>query len=171
VAIGVGSLLLRLEVLPLPSNERQLALGVLYAATLAGALLVPVPRGLARMRPVVVLGAGVGAVVLATAIAGRPPAVPFTAWALPLSMIGALCEEALFRRVAYSWLERNGTVVAVVGSAVLFAAIHLPFYGLAALPVDLGAGLLFGWQRWASGTWMVPGATHAAANILAMMVR
>jgi hypothetical protein len=37
------------------------------------------------------------------------------------------------------------------------------------VPVDLGAGLVFGWQRWASGTWTVPAATHAADNVLAVL--
>jgi hypothetical protein len=47
--------------------------------------------------------------------------------------------------------------------------VHLPAYGVAALPVDLGAGLLFSWQRWASGTWTVPAATHAFANALVVL--
>jgi hypothetical protein len=33
----------------------------------------------------------------------------------------------------------------------------------------VGAGLLFGWQRWASGTWTVPAATHAVANALVVL--
>jgi len=36
-------------------------------------------------------------------------------------------------------------------------------------PVDLGAGLLLSWQRWAGGSWGVPAATHAAANLLAVL--
>jgi hypothetical protein len=47
----------------------------------------------------------------------------------------------------------------------------VPLYGVAALPVDLGAGLLLSWQRWAAGTWTVPAATHAAANLLAVVLR
>jgi membrane protease YdiL (CAAX protease family) len=57
----------------------------------------------------------------------------------------------------------------VLGGAVLFAAVHVPLYGWAALPVDLGAGLLLGWQRHASGTWLVPAATHAVANLLVVV--
>ena len=49
--------------------------------------------------------------------------------------------------------------------------MHVPLYGVAAFPVDLGAGLLLSWQRWASGTWTVPAATHTAANVLAVMLR
>jgi membrane protease YdiL (CAAX protease family) len=56
--------------------------------------------------------------------------------------------------------------VAIVGSAVAFALVHLPAYGTSALPVDLGAGLLLSWQRWASGTWTVPTATHGVANLM-----
>jgi hypothetical protein len=43
-------------------------------------------------------------------------------------------------------------------------------YGVAA-SVDLGAGLLLSWQRWASGTWTVPAATHAAANLAMTVMR
>ena len=52
---------------------------------------------------------------------------------------------------------------------MLFALVHLPAYGVVALPVDLGAGLLLSWQRWASGTWTVPAGTHAFANVLAVL--
>ena len=112
--------------------------------------------------------AGVGLAVLA---AGRPVAAPLGSTALPLAILAAVAEEALFRRAAYGWLERSGPVIAVLGSALLFALVHVPLYGVAAFPVDLGAGLLLSWQRWASGTWTVPAATHTAANVLAVMLR
>jgi hypothetical protein len=32
--------------------------------------------------------------------------------------------------------------------------------------VDLGAGLVFGWQRHAAGTWTAPALTHAAVNLV-----
>jgi membrane protease YdiL (CAAX protease family) len=62
-------------------------------------------------------------------------------------------------------------VLALVGTSLLFALVHVPLYGWAVFPVDLGAGLLFGWQRWAAGTWTVPAATHAAANLLVVIAR
>ena len=108
---------------------------------------------------------------VAALAAGRPIPAPLGTWALPLAVLAAVAEEALFRRAAYGRLERYGPAVAVVGSALLFAAVHLPLYGAAALPVDLGAGLLFSWQRWASGTWVVPAGSHAAANVLAVVLR
>ena len=98
--------------------------------------------------------------------------MPFAAWALPLSVLAAVAEEALFRRVAYGWLARWGVPVAIVGSARRCSPlVHVPLYGMAVLPVDLGAGLLLGWQRWATGTWTVPAVTHAAANVLATVMR
>src|SRR5579875_471075 len=81
-------------------------------------------------------------------------------------ILAAGAEEVFFRRFLYGWLAVRGAAPAVVGSAVLFAAVHLPAYGPAALPVDLAAGLLLGWQRWAAGTWTAPAATHALANLL-----
>jgi membrane protease YdiL (CAAX protease family) len=96
---------------------------------------------------------------------------PFSRWAIPLTVIAAVAEEVLFRRVAYGWLLRWGAPVAVIGSALAFAVLHVPLYGIAVLPVDLGAGLLLSWQRWATGTWTVPAATHAAANVIATVLR
>lgn len=75
-------------------------------------------------------------------------------------------EELLFRRLLYGALAVFGAAAAVGGSAVVFAAVHVPAYGVAAFPIDVAAGLLFGWQRWASGTWTASAVTHAAANVL-----
>ena len=87
---------------------------------------------------------------------------------LGLALGAAVAEEALFRRVLYERLLRFGVVAAVVGSAGVFALVHLPAYGVAAMPVDLGAALLLSWQRYASGRWTVPAVTHAVANLLAV---
>jgi membrane protease YdiL (CAAX protease family) len=89
--------------------------------------------------------------------------------ALVLGIGAAIAEELFFRRLVYGTLAAWHPIVAVVGSAVLFALIHVPLYGAAVFWVDLGAGLLFSWQRWASGDWRAPAATHAVANILAVV--
>jgi membrane protease YdiL (CAAX protease family) len=106
----------------------------------------------------------VGAVVVGGPVADRRVGVV----AGGLALVAAVAEEALFRRVLYDRLLRFGVVGAVVGSAVVFALVHLPAYGVAAMPVDLGAALLFSWQRYASGRWTVPAVTHAVANLLAV---
>ena len=171
VLAGIGILLLRLGILRTPDATRVPLLAVVFVTILVTSLLVPVPRDAARLQPVLVTVVGLAGVVLAAVAAGRPVAAPLGSTALPLAMLAAVAEEALFRRAAYGWLARSGPVVAVLVSALLFAAVHLPLYGVAAFPVDLGAGLLLSWQRWAAGTWTVPAATHAAANVLAVMLR
>jgi membrane protease YdiL (CAAX protease family) len=136
-----------------------------------GLASIAVPMGHERphLAPGLALLWGFGAVVVAANVAGSPVPLPWNAAALPLSLLAAVAEEALFRRLAYARLEPFGTAVAIVGSAVLFGLVHVPAYGLTALPVDVGAGLLFGWQRWASGTWTLPAATHAVANALVVL--
>lgn len=132
-------------------------------------IAVPLERERPHLAPGLALLWGFGAVAVAANVSGSPVPLPWSAAALPLSLLAAVAEEALFRRLAFARLERFGVVVAVVGSALLFGLVHVPAYGLAALPVDVGAGLLFGWQRWASGTWTVPAATHAFANALVVL--
>jgi membrane protease YdiL (CAAX protease family) len=177
-----------LEALPAGARTGVLAAGYL-ALGLAAAAAIPVRRaaGLGRSsdrqgtgsrpspgtrgRALAVLLLGLAVVAAAALLAGPVPPLPAGATALALSLLAAIAEEALFRGALYGLLQRRGAVVAVVASAVLFALVHVPSYGLAAVPVDLGAGLLFGWQRWASGRWTVPAATHAAANLLAVILR
>ena len=173
VALGVVAMLARSRLAALPPTGRVVALAAIAGSILLASLLVPVPRDrvAARLSSWLGLAIGLVAVGLATIASGPPVPLPFVAWAIPLSILAAVAEEALFRRVAYGWLRRWGVLVAVVGSASLFALIHVPLYGIAVLPVDLGAGLLFSWQRWATGTWTTPAATHAAANVLATVLR
>lgn len=171
IATGLAALLVRPALVRLPPSARVATLVALTAVVAAAALTVPVARDRHRVRPAAALAIGLGGVALASLAAGRPVAAPLGAWALPLAIAAATAEEALFRRSLYGWLARGGPAVAVAGSALAFALVHVRAYGLAVLPVDLGAGLLLSWQRWASGTWSVPAATHAAANALAVTLR
>jgi membrane protease YdiL (CAAX protease family) len=119
-----------------------------------------------------VLAVGLAGVTAAALAAGPAFALPADTTAVGLDVVAAVAEEALFRGALYQLLDGRGrATLAVAGSAVLFALVHAPLYGAAALPVDLGAGLLLAWQRWASGRWTVPAATHAAANLLAVILR
>ena len=132
-------------------------------------IAVPLERGRPHLPTSLALLWGLGAVAVAANVSSSPVPLPWSAAALPLSLLAAVAEEALFRRVGYGRLERFGAAVAIAGSAVLFGLVHVPAYGITALPVDVGAGLLFGWQRWASGTWTVPATTHAFANALVVL--
>ncbi|MFN8234034.1 MAG: CPBP family glutamic-type intramembrane protease [Actinomycetota bacterium] len=169
--LGLIGLLLRSSILTLPSETRVLALAMLFVAIAFVALRAPVPASTARTRPAVVLAVGAGAVLITTAAVAPVAPAPLGPWALPLALLAAVAEEALFRRALYGWLEPIGPAVAVAATAAAFALLHLPLYGTSALPVDLGAGLLLSWQRWASGTWTVPAATHGLANVLAVSLR
>jgi membrane protease YdiL (CAAX protease family) len=169
VALACALLAARAWVAPMSGAVRPAAGAALFASVLVGSLVVPARRGIRRVSPAVATLVGLAALGGASAVAGTAVPLPGARWVLPLSLLAAVAEEALFRRVAYGHLERWGAVVAVVGSATLFAAVHLPLYGVAVLPVDLGAGLLFGWQRWATGSWVTPAATHSAANVVAVL--
>jgi membrane protease YdiL (CAAX protease family) len=168
VLSGAVVLLARPFVGGLPS-ARVLLFAFAYATIGLAAIAVPATRQRPRLAPPIVLGLGLVSIALSAVSAGTPVPAPWTSAALPLSLLAAFAEEALFRRVLYSRLIRHGAVVAIGLSAVMFGLVHLPAYGTAALPVDLGAGLLFGWQRWASGSWTVPAVTHGAANLLAVL--
>jgi membrane protease YdiL (CAAX protease family) len=196
LAAGLVFLLARPALATTAAAVPLLAVG--YLAMAAAALAVPAagrtaaPGGPAPARPVhgdkaglasagqgaegapplgwaMPLGIGLVAVAAAGSVAGPAPPPRVGAAAAGLGVLAAVAEEALFRRLLYlRLLARYGTVAAVLGSAVLFALVHLPAYGTAALPVDLGAGLLLSWQRSASGRWTVPAITHAVANLLAV---
>lgn len=169
VVAGIAILLARPLVTGSPSGRVWL-FAASYAAIGLASLAVPSPAERpSPLSPAVVLGLGLVAVAIATVVAGSPAPSPWGAATLPFGVLAAVAEEALFRRAAYGRLIRFGAPVAVVASAALFALVHLPAYGTTALPVDLGAGLLLSWQRWASGTWTVPAATHAAANLVAAL--
>lgn len=171
LVLGCVLLLARLRVLTVPGDARPLLLAAILGSVAVAGVLVPVSSDRARLPRRVVLGIGLAGVGAAALAAGRPVAFPSTAWAIPLALLAAVAEEALLRRVLYARLEPAGIAVAIGVTAVLFALLHVPLYGWAAFPVDLGAGLLLSWQRWASGTWTVPAATHAAANLLATVMR
>lgn len=166
---GVTLLAARLPLLTLPAGARVAAFTALLAGVGAASWLAPTQRAAGKLPRIVVLAIGLAAVSVASAVSGRPPGLPAGGWTLPLALGAAVAEELLFRRLAYAALARRSEALAVVVTAVAFALVHLPLYGVAALPVDLGAGLLFSWQRWASGSWTVPAATHAAANLMAVI--
>jgi membrane protease YdiL (CAAX protease family) len=136
------------------------------AAALSVPDATPAPGALGRL-PVLILG--LAAIAMVAWVVGPWPPLRLGWTGAPIGVLAAVAEEALFRRLAYGRLLRFGAGVAIVGSALAFALLHVPLYGVAVLPVDLGAGLLLSWQRWASGTWTVPAATHAAAELLAVL--
>ena len=165
-AAGLGLLALRVVPGARTATVEALTFGAITAVALAG----PRRRERAGVHPVLVTAAGVGAVLLAGRAGGSPlPAPAVRPLTVALDLFAAVAEEAFFRRFLYERFLRSGPTSAVAVTAVLFAAVHVPVYGASVFWVDLGAGLLFGWQRWASGTWTAPAATHAVANLLVIL--
>jgi membrane protease YdiL (CAAX protease family) len=173
VPAGLALLLSRLTLVPGASSTVP-ALALTFAALAATSLAAPrtpadETAALATW-PVVVVGAcAVAIAAFASTLPGPAlPSRPGTT-VLVLAVAAAVAEEAFFRRLLYGRLLRWGAAAAVAGSAVVFGLVHLPLHGTAALPVDLGAGLVLSWQRWASGGWAAPAATHALANVVAVL--
>lgn len=168
-----------LGTLALASRTVSPAAPIVAAVVGAAGLVTPV-AGEPVQRPApatawLALAVGLAAFLLAPVVAqvidgeGRAATwVPPTAGAVATGIVAAVAEEAFFRRLVYGALRPLfGVAAAIGGSALLFAIVHVPQYGWATLPVNLGAGLLLGWQRRASGGWAVPAVTHAAANVMA----
>jgi membrane protease YdiL (CAAX protease family) len=174
VAAGCAALTARPLLLNVAGGRPAPVLTVLFLSLLSVSLVWPAAAGPATTspaRPVLpVLALGIGAFVVGRVlVAGSPPAAPATALVVGLNTLAAVAEEAFFRRLVYGALLAAGPGAAVIGSAVLFAAVHVTVYGAWVLPLDLAAGLLFGWQRQATGSWVVPAATHAVANLLVVL--
>jgi membrane protease YdiL (CAAX protease family) len=170
VLAGSVALLLARPVLS-ATPSAPLVLIALYAAIGSAAVVVEVAPGdaPAALAPSTVLMFGLVGLGTVAWMSGTPVPIPWSPWAPVLGVCAAVAEEALFRRLAYGRLLRFGVPAAIFGSALAFALLHVPLYGVAVLPIDLGAGLLLSWQRWASSSWTVPAATHAAANLMAVI--
>jgi membrane protease YdiL (CAAX protease family) len=115
-----------------------------------------------------VVALGIGAFAAGRLLGGHSPS-PATVRLVALNSLAAVAEEAFFRRLAYRALLPGGAAVAVAGSASLFALVHVTVYGFWVLPIDLAAGLVLSWQRWATGSWAAPALTHVLANVLVVI--
>ena len=62
------------------------------------------------------------------------------------------------------WAGEIGTVAAVVVGAAVFALIHLPRYGLAAMPLDAAVGLALGGLRVLTGRVLPCAVAHTVAD-------
>jgi len=177
VAVGFVLLLGRLWLIregALSPPMLAVVFGALAAASLAGPQDPPSATAVRARAPLPPMAAmALGAVAVGGAAVARARSGPAissrTTLVVVVAVVGAaIAEEAFFRRLLYGRLLRLGPAVAVVGSALAFGAVHVPLHGTASFPVDLGAGLVLSWQRWAGGRWEVPAATHALANVLAV---
>jgi membrane protease YdiL (CAAX protease family) len=156
------------------SSHPGTLLVVLFVALLAVGASWPLPddasrprAGLARTTAVVLIG--VAAFALGRVVGGGHAPVPATLAFVAANTLAAVAEEAFFRRLCFGLLAPAGTAWAVFGSALLFAVVHVTTYGWWVLPLDLAAGLVFGWQRATTGSWSAPAVTHVVVNLLVVL--
>jgi len=168
--VAAGCLLLMARPLPIPALILLFTALLLAGSTWPVAGLIDRPvidRSIDQTWPVMLIG--LIAFAAGRLIGGGHPLLPATSGAIALNTLAAVAEEAFFRRLLFGLLLPFGVAAAIGGSAVVFALIHVTVYGWWVVPLDLAAGLILGWQRSASGTWTVPAATHAVANLLVVL--
>jgi membrane protease YdiL (CAAX protease family) len=175
-AAGCALLVVRpllLRVTSDPTSLLVLLFVVLLAAGVGWPMAAPAEESMTNtagpMVAAAVLVAGVAAFA-AGRLVGWPGIAAVSGRFVVLNGLAAVAEEAFFRRFVFGVLQRHGVALSIAGSSLLFAIVHVTVYGMWALPIDLAAGLLLGWQRWATGSWRVPAVTHVVANVL-MVVR
>ena len=114
-----------------------------------------------------VAGLVVGAVLLAPLTAGSLSARGldgFWTWAALAALIATLEEIAIRGALYRRWSYEAGPVAAIVAGAVVFALIHLPRYGWAAMPLDAAVGLALGGLRALTGRVLPCAVAHTVAD-------
>ena len=85
--------------------------------------------------------------------------------------VAPVAEEVLFRGLLLPGLaQRMGTAVALLVSAAVFAAFHIPSHGPLGAILPGVLGLVFGWARLRSGGLAAPILLHATNNLLVTML-
>jgi hypothetical protein len=90
-----------------------------------------------------------------------------------MTLVIGFAEETLFRGVIFEALRIRGSVVAVVGSSLLFAATHAlnalggdPIHVMVQIATALGVGVAFGALRIRMGTIVPLILVHAAIDFV-----
>lgn len=112
-------------------------------------------------------GLMVGAVLLAPLAAGPLSARGlngFWTWAALAALIATLEEIAIRGALYRRWSDEAGPVAAILAGAVAFALIHLPRYGLGAMPLDAAVGLALGGLRALTGRVAPCAVAHVIAD-------
>jgi membrane protease YdiL (CAAX protease family) len=92
-------------------------------------------------------------------------ATTFPLWAVIVTGV-ALGEELLLRGALFAAIDDVvGVKTALVVTTVVFALVHVPLYGMHALPLDLAVGLWLGGLRVATGDVAAPATAHVVADL------
>jgi membrane protease YdiL (CAAX protease family) len=126
----------------------------------------PTSRGLAA-------GAITGAALVGVSLVAHWPSVPMQlghaaplTWWAGATILVASSEELVLRGALWNWVaDLGGDAAALALTTLLFAAMHVPFYGWSVVPLDLGAGLILGGLRLWSGGPAAPAVAHVVADL------
>jgi membrane protease YdiL (CAAX protease family) len=156
-----------------PDTAASMPAGAVFAVAL---LAVAIAAGWRPARPTVagaVLGiAGGGVLVGAWLFSHAGPGIhvaPVNAglalWTPVVALI-AVAEEIAMRGALFdtvrTWCGDGGALIA---TTLVFAALHVPLYGIGSLPLDLAAGLLLGGLRVVSRGVLAPAVAHVIADL------
>lgn len=169
-----GAVLVRVAVAG-PAGAGSVPAGLAFAVLLIA--LAASARVDVRTTPRAVATGLVGAAVLVLPVLlGSAPTTGrsldgYAGWAAATVLVAG-AEEAFLRGALFDAVQRapitrgHSTDAAVVVAAVAFAALHLPFYGWGAMPLDLAVGLALGALRVVTGTWTAPAVAHITADLV-----
>jgi membrane protease YdiL (CAAX protease family) len=119
------------------------------------------------------LGAAGGGVLVLVWLGAHPgiaiELAPLNSWIAlwtPIVAIIAVAEEVALRGVLFDTVRGwGGDGLALVATTALFGLMHVPLYGIGALPLDLAVGLLLGGLRIVTGGVLAPAIAHLTADL------
>lgn len=164
----LGAAVLRAVLLPLG----DLLSTLVFAACLLGITAGNYPLADPPRRPAAYLksfipGVVVGLVLLipvATGPLSGRPIGEFWSWAIIAAVVATLEETAIRGALYREWLHESGPLAAIGVGAIVFAAIHLPRYGLGEMPLDFAVGLALGGLRAVTGRVLPCAVAHTMAD-------
>jgi membrane protease YdiL (CAAX protease family) len=156
-----------------PDTAASMPAGVVFAVAL---LVVAAAAGWRPGRPriaAVAIGAlGGAALVGAWVLSHSGPGIHIAplnsglALWTPVVTLVAVVEEVAIRGALFNAVRTwSGDAGALIATTILFAAMHVPLYGIGSLPLDLAAGLLLGGLRIVSGGVLAPAVAHVIADL------
>ena len=170
-ALVLGAALIRAALTPVGEGVATAA----FAAALLGVAMLEAGGAAATERR---WGAGrsllAGVVVAGLLVGpGRPwltgghaasPLAAFWSWAAITALVATLEEVTIRGALQRAWTREAGPLYGIAAGAAVFAAIHLPRYGLQALPLDLAVGIALGALRAVAGRVLPCAIAHTVAD-------
>jgi membrane protease YdiL (CAAX protease family) len=153
---------------------RSASAGLLFAGLLLWGAAAARTRVRVTWRAVAYGLGGAAALCVPVLLTWTPRLVPpdgFLRWALVVTVV-AVAEELFLRGALYDAVrDLAGDNAAIGVGALAFGLLHLPLYGLHAVPLDVAVGVLLGELRRATGTPAAPAVTHVGADLAAWFLR